>query len=288
MTDRDGAAVDYDAHQVSQTARWMAAVRARESGRDDRLFHDPLAAGLAGAEGYAMADRHDPPGGNPYVPLRTRWYDDALSAAVSSGIRQVVLLAAGLDTRAYRMGWPETTLVYEVDQPALLDEKRRLLDADGARPQCQRRPVGVDLSGDWPGALRAAGFDPQTPSVIAAEGLLLYLPEAFAHEVLVTAAGLAAPGSRLAIDLISTSFIRSPDMREALDRLRDEGVPWLFGTDDPEGFVADCGWRPEAVRQPGEADTSFGRRWPYPPAPRDVPELADLPRAWLVTAVRAT
>lgn len=288
MTDREEYDTGYDARRVSGTARWTAAVRARESARDDRLFDDPLAAALAGPAGFAMADRHDPPGGNPFLPLRTRWYDDALTAAVTAGTRQVVLLAAGLDTRAYRMDWPETTAVFEVDQPALLEEKQKLLDAEGARPRCRRVPVRADLTGDWGGALRTAGFDPHAPSVIAAEGLLQYLPEPLARDVPATAAGLAAPGSRLAIDLISATLIRSPYMRETLDRLREAGVPWLFGTDDPEGFVAGCGWRPDVVCQPGEEGTTYGRPWPYPPAPRDAPELADLPRTFLVTAVRAT
>jgi methyltransferase (TIGR00027 family) len=268
---------------VAETARWTAAARAQESEREDRLFDDPLARDLAGAAGFEMLARFDQHGdGNPYLPIRTRWYDDVLTAAVDEGRRQVVMLAAGLDTRAYRLAWPPQTVLLEVDQPRLLADKQMVLDAAGARPRCDRRAVSADLGGDWTAPLEQAGYQGDDPAVFTAEGVLFYLTESAARTVLMTAAEAAAPGSRLAVDLVNGGFFRFPYTRDYLEALVAAGIPWRFGTDTPEQLLTECGWRVDSIDEPGSENASYGR-WPYPPSTTDIP---DLPRSFLLTATR--
>src|SRR5262249_46587184 len=148
---------------IGHTAYWTAAVRGHESMRADRLFYDPWATQLAGGEGEAWWQGLSPQqreGGAMFQPIRTRFFDDVLQRASGQNrIRQVMLLAAGLDTRAFRMQWPEGTRLFEVDQPTILAEKARRLGEAGARATCERVPVGVDLlAPSWPDELTAAGF----------------------------------------------------------------------------------------------------------------------------------
>ena len=153
---------------VSLTARLTAAARARESARPDRLFDDPWAAALAGPEGVAFLKRFEeagripgvpPLGENPYIAIRTRVLDDFMTAAVAAlDARQVVIVAAGLDTRAFRLAWPDGTRVYELDHPDVLAAKQSTMDAAGAVPRCDRRTVAVDLAQPWAAPLQAAGF----------------------------------------------------------------------------------------------------------------------------------
>lgn len=268
-------------HSVAQTARWTAAARARETERDDRLFSDPFAGLLAGDEGRRLLTHFHTSRaadtGNPVLPIRTRWFDDFLNATGLAG--QVVSLGGGLDTRAYRMPWHPGTVLFDVDQPSLQREKTTRLAAIGARPQCDYRVVGVDFAGDWSAALLAAGLDQSRPVTWFCEGLLFYLPEEVAAGVMRRAAGLSPSGSRLAADLIGTGIFRFPYMREFLRRLAAAGSPWVFGTDDPAGFLAACGWHSDTVTEPGQPGADYGR-WPNDGAPSDFP---DLPRSYLVT-----
>ncbi len=122
-------------HLLASTARWTAAVRAQESAREDRLFNDPWAAALAGPEGAAWIE-HRPPGSTVPIALRTRFFDDFVQRiAAQDGIRQIVLMAAGLDTRAFRLPWPERTRLFELDQFTVLKYKDQVLAAAGAQPQ---------------------------------------------------------------------------------------------------------------------------------------------------------
>jgi methyltransferase (TIGR00027 family) len=275
---------------VSRTARLTAAARARESRRPDRLFDDPLAEALAGPEGFALMERLEtaarPPGAstsaqNPYIAIRTRYFDDFLTAAAAQ-LRQVVLVAAGLDTRAFRLAWPPQTSFYELDRPELLAAKQAVLDGARATARCTRVTVGVDLTAPWQDALLAAGFDRAAPSLWMVEGLLPYLDEPAGARVIATTAALAAPGSRLGADSVGRGFLESPHTRSYLQALERENAPWRFGTDEPEAFLAAAGWNASAVR-PGDDGISFGR-WPFPMFPRGTPGA---PQTFLITATRA-
>ncbi|NUW30930.1 SAM-dependent methyltransferase [Nonomuraea sp. SMC257] len=267
-------------HSVAATARWTAAARAKESRREDAIFTDPYAERLAGREGATLFARYDNPGVGEFIAIRTRYLDDLIRRG---GFGQVVLLAAGMDTRSVRLPWPPGTVLYEVDQPDLLEEKDKRLADLGARHACDRRAVGADLTGDWPAALRAAGWDPSAPTLWVAEGLLFYLPEPAARLLLERVAQAAAPGSVLAGDLLSHQSMISEFSKEGLRRLTEDGCPWLFGTDEPEEFLSGCGWRVTELRMPGEEGASYGR-WPWnPPLPR---EARGFPQNFLFVAAR--
>jgi methyltransferase (TIGR00027 family) len=153
---------------VGFTARMTAAARARETERPDRLFEDAFAAELAGREGFEFLDRHDAAVGQPRATfaVRTRFFDDHLLAAARDlGVRQVILLAAGLDTRAFRLEWPLGVQIYELDQPEVLAYKATVLASFKATPSCSRHVTAVDLRTDWPRALLAAGYRARGPSI---------------------------------------------------------------------------------------------------------------------------
>jgi methyltransferase (TIGR00027 family) len=137
---------------------------------------------------------------NEQITVRTRFFDDFFAAATAAGIRQAVILAAGLDTRAYRLPWPAGTVVFELDQPEVIEFKTRTLAGLGAEPTAQRRTVAIDLRDDWAAALRAAGFDPTAPTAWIAEGLLIYLPPAAQDKLFDDITALSAPGSRIATE----------------------------------------------------------------------------------------
>jgi methyltransferase (TIGR00027 family) len=145
---------------LAATAEWIAAVRASETRRPDRLLDDPWAAALAGPEGEQwFAARAGSPALTDMI-IRARFFDNFLQRVTGTGgVRQVVLLAAGLDTRGYRLSWPDWVQVFELDQPGVLDRKQHILDGAGAEPRCARRAVGADLTGRWTTALLDAGFD---------------------------------------------------------------------------------------------------------------------------------
>src|SRR5215217_6229844 len=169
---------------VVLTSRWMAAARARESERPDRLFNDPLAAALAGPEGFAWLDRMEPAArlGGPglYAVVRTRFFDDfLLHASQRTGARQLIILAAGMDARAFRMEWLPGTRLYELDRPEVLATKDALIARAGAHPTCERRAIEADLERpSWSAALLDAGYEVREPSVWLAEGVFFYMTEA--------------------------------------------------------------------------------------------------------------
>ena len=129
------------------------------------------------------------------MAVRTKFFDEFFIDATTSGIKQAVILASGLDARAYRLPWPDGTTVYEIDQPQVIEFKSRTLAELGAQPTAYRRTVAVDLRDDWPAALQAAGFDPGQPSAWSAEGLLGYLPPDAQDRLLDTITELSAPGA---------------------------------------------------------------------------------------------
>jgi len=238
---------------VATTSRITAAVRAAESARPDRLFDDPFAATLAGDVGRALAARMD---AGDVIPVRTRFDDDVVRSAAGAGITQIVAVAAGMDTRAWRLELSGCT-VFELDRPALLALKADLL-AD-TRPNARRVPVPVDLTGDWPADLVAAGFDPQRPACWVVEGLLQYLPEPAVHALLDAVTALSVPGSRLVTDVVGAALLRSEKARPILDAMAAAGSPWVFGTDDPGALLTARGWDAE-VHLLGAVAEGFGRR----------------------------
>jgi methyltransferase (TIGR00027 family) len=187
---------------VSKTALAVAQVRAHESAAENALFHDPYAAAFLAASGEAMRpQRRLGPLANALrlqTVIRTRFYDDQL---LQPGCDQVVLLAAGLDTRAYRLAWPPATRLFELDLPPVLEFKQQVLEALSATPRCDRTAVPADLLGTtWADRLVDAGFVPGRPTAWLVEGLLVYLTADQAAALLRTVGELSAPVSRLVIE----------------------------------------------------------------------------------------
>jgi methyltransferase (TIGR00027 family) len=264
---------------LEATARWTAAVCAAESARGDRLFDDPWAGALAGPEGRSWIEQRPPDGVVPIV-LRTRYFDDWLGLVTGrEAIRQVVLMAAGLDTRAYRLSWPDHARLFELDQPAVLRHKGRILGAAGALPGCARQAVEADLTRGWTNALVEAGFDPARPAAWLLEGFLLYIPSDGIARLLDEVTDLAAPGSRMGFDIINGCMLTSPWTRPWVDMQAEAGAPWIGTMDDPVRFLAERGWR-ATLTQAGQPDANHGR-WSLPVIPTTMP---DMPHNWYVTA----
>jgi methyltransferase (TIGR00027 family) len=278
----------HQSHQdpLIATACWIAAVRARESERADRLFNDPWAASLVGEEGQLWRQRTT--GGKEEnevgLALRTRFFDDfLLEVTREHTVRQVVLAAAGMDTRAFRLSWPPQTQLFELDLPQIFVHKEPLLSNTGAMPTCQRQVVPGDLSdASWIEALQQAGFDPAQRVVWLLEGLLFYLPAEVVTALLERMTALSVLGSWLGCELKNTAMLTSPQTRSWIELLAREGVAWISSIDEPEAFFAERGWRAKVV-EPGEEGAHFGR-WPFPVLPRSVPEV---PRTFFVTALRS-
>jgi methyltransferase (TIGR00027 family) len=265
---------------LASTARWIAAVRAHESRREDRLFHDPWAAALAGAEGEAWIARRGDSPSLQVIAIRARYFDEFLERVTGErGVRQVVLLGAGFDTRAFRLSWPAGTRVFELDRREVLIEKEQALRADGARPACERHVIGADLTRPWGDALDDEGFRRHQPSCWLLEGLLFYLPTDTGLEILDAVTALAAPGSWLGFDLPNTTTLTHAWTRAWVEMQAVQGAPFLGTMDDPRGVMEARGWTATVV-QAGDKEANYGR-WAYPPIPLDVP---DVPRHWFVTA----
>ncbi|GBG37682.1 putative S-adenosyl-L-methionine-dependent methyltransferase [Mycobacterium montefiorense] len=188
---------------VGLTALGVCAGRALDAALDPPLANDDFAAGdpnLSAA--VANTDLNSAAAFNAqWVGVRTRFFDDYFTQAGRSGTRQAVILAAGLDSRAYRLAWPADYAVFEVDQPRVLEFKQRVLDERGAEPLVRRVVVATDLRDDWAGALVAAGFDPRQPTAWAVEGLLPYLPGAAQDALFEKLHELSAEGSQIAAEL---------------------------------------------------------------------------------------
>lgn len=262
------------ASSVGATATMVAAARAMASKADRPLINDPYAEPLVRAVGLDLftrlatgelspADLEDDNDGAPAgaqrmtdnMAVRTKFFDEFFIEATNAGIKQAVILASGLDARAYRLPWPAGTTVYEIDQPQVVEFKSRTLAELGARPTAHRRAVAVDLREDWPAALRAAGFDPAQPSAWSAEGLLGYLPPEAQDRLLDNITELSAPGSRIATESGPT---RGKDHEERVkDRMRTVSQRWskhgldldmtqliYFGErNEASPYLSDHGWQ---------------------------------------------
>jgi methyltransferase (TIGR00027 family) len=265
---------------VANTGLLVAAIRASESTREDGLFTDPYAEKLAGDTGRRLLEGAIAATGERstvQIVVRTRFFDDALMRTVKP---QVCIIAAGMDSRAYRLPWPAGTTVFELDQPAVMATKAELLADD--TPRARRVAVGVDLAaGDWPAALTAAGFDPQTPTAWLIEGLLQYLDEPAVLMLFERVNTLSANGSVLLYDVVGKTLLDSPMMAGLVQSMAEQGSPWLFGTDEPGALAGNHGWSP-TVTDIAVAGNQWGR-WYAPAVPMDVP---DVPRGYFVEATR--
>lgn len=273
--------MDKNLKAVADTGILVAAIRAHESTRADRLFTDPYADALAGGEGREMLARMVAAAGEQstaQIVVRTRFWDEALLRA-SQTVGQVVILAAGLDARAYRLAWPAGTTVFEVDQPPVIAAKNGLLD--GEEPTCRRVAVGIDLAADWPQLLRSAGFDPGAPAVWLIEGLLQYLDPTAVPTLFARIDALSAPGSVLLYDVVGAALLEAPFMAGLRKSMADQGSPWLFATDAPGELAEAHGWS-SVVTDVAEPGYRWGR-WHAPAVPPDVPGV---PRGYFVEAIK--
>jgi methyltransferase (TIGR00027 family) len=237
------------ASSVGITATMVAAARAMANRAENPLINDPFAEPLVRAVGVDLLTRLasgelDPAELNDVgnvqdgatgsagamsrmadnMAVRTKFFDEFFLGAAKAGVKQAVILASGLDSRAYRLQWPSGTVVYEIDQPQVIEFKTRTLSELGASPTADRRVVAIDLRDDWPTALRTAGFDPKQPTAWSAEGLLGYLPPEAQDRLLDTITELSAPGSRLA-----TESARNPepgDEDKMIERMRSISARW--------------------------------------------------------------
>ncbi len=275
---------------VGATALGVAAARAVETARDDALIRDEFAYLLVSAAGpeWAQMASSDPAWigddeefrqlhdmSRDYQAVRTHYFDEYFHAAMRAGIRQVVILAAGLDSRAYRLNWPVGTTVFEIDQPKVLEYKTSTLNAHGADARARRIPVAVDLRDDWPAALIGAGFDPAQPTAWLAEGLLPYLPPDAQDRLFELVTTHSAAGSQIAVEAFSMDLTDQAEQertarRERTARMRERSgididVDTLTYADanraDAAGWLTEHGWHVDSV--PSEVEmTRLGRQAP--------------------------
>jgi methyltransferase (TIGR00027 family) len=251
------------ASSVGATATAVATQRAMASQEPHRLLDDPWADPLVRAVGTdtfiklidgELGDTDDPVLNRQAVleqiTVRTRFFDDFFMHATEAGVRQAVILASGLDTRAYRLPWPADTVVYEIDQPGVIDFKTRTLADLGAQLPAQRRTVAIDLRDDWPSALVAAGLDTSKPTAWSAEGLLVYLPPEAQDRLFDNIAALSAPGSRIACEHMDFRNIPADWAEKLTERSRRIGskinLAELFYTGDRNSageYLAERGWQ---------------------------------------------
>lgn len=269
------------ASSVGVTATLVAAARALASREDDPLIDDPFAEALVRAVGIETLTRALD-GGAPLadqdaarllidvIAVRTKFFDDFfLEATQESGIRQAVILASGLDSRAYRLPWPTNTTVFEIDQATVIDFKSRVLSDLGASPAAKRRSVGVDLREDWPAALRDHGFDDTSPTAWIAEGLLIYLPPDAQDRLFDNITALSAPGSQIATEYHPDGGTGIAERAASMSsQWRDQGLDVDLGDLFYGGerrpvidYLEHLGWQVSARPRP-EMFVAYGR--PYP------------------------
>lgn len=288
---------------VGVTATMVAAARALASREPEPLIDDPFAAPLVRAVGVEFftrlvdgdlelpADTAEERAAaqvlTEVMAVRTRFFDDFFTDATRVGARQAVILASGLDARAYRLTWPDGTVVYEIDQPEVIAFKTRTLAELGAPPTAPHRPVAVDLRDDWPAALTAAGFDPTVATAWSAEGLLRYLPPDAQDRLFDHITDLSAPGSRLATEDHPGPGAGLGEKADELGRRwREHGfevqLSELFhpGERTPVvDYLRGRGWDARA-RPRAEVFAGYGREFP------DSAALAAMRNSSAVTAVR--
>jgi methyltransferase (TIGR00027 family) len=277
------------ASSVGATATMVAAARALATEDTDPIIDDPFAAPLVRAVGIEFFTRVvdgdiDPAdaGENGTAELqtetdslavRTKFFDVFFTDAAAAGIGQSVILAAGLDSRAYRLNWAADSVVYEVDQPEVVAFKTEAMAALGAEPTAQRRTVSIDLRDDWPAALRDSGFDDTRPSAWSAEGLLMYLPPEAQDRLFDHITALSAPGSQIATEYHPVS---GPTMAERGKAMSDRwasigcdvdlsGLFYEGERNNVAEYLSDRGWDVLA-RNRRDLFSEYGRVFPDDPA----------------------
>jgi methyltransferase (TIGR00027 family) len=267
---------------VAATGLLVAAMRAEESASDAPLFTDPFAERLAGDEGRGLLADAKAATGNAsgQIVIRTRYWDEALLRANADGVTQVVILAAGMDARAYRLPWQANTTVYEIDQAAVMSLKGDRLA--GETPRCRRVALGVDLADDWPKTLLSRGFDSSAKSVWLVEGLLQYLDAEAVDALFDRVDTLSAPDSVLLYETVGRTLLEAPFLQPTLDFMKNLDAPWIYGTDEPANLVQSRGWSAAVtdIAEPGNA----WHRWDQPPVPLDV---QGVPRGYFIQAKKA-
>jgi methyltransferase (TIGR00027 family) len=274
---------------VGKTALGVAMIRARESQRDDRLFDDPYAQAFMDAAPGVLPGEPEPddqlaaPGPlaslgavfSFHAVIRTRFFDGYLTAATAAGCGQAVLLAAGLDTRAFRLAWPQRTRVFELDLPEVLAFKDTVLATRNAIPRCVRTTVPADLREDWTAKLATAGFDRTVPAAWLAEGLLLYLTADEAGRLLAGVTGLSAPGSQLSFEHNPAASATLTAHTRHMPAMQEYTTLWKggLGAGAPR-WLTGHGWQP-CFRELSALAASYGR-----PAP-------DSGHGGFITAIRA-
>lgn len=237
---------DAGLRNISDTALWVAAYRARETARPDAVFHDPFAARLAGRRGVEIAERMSPRHRQEWAfTARTYLFDRMIRAAIAEGADTVVNLAAGLDARPYRMELQHTLKWIEVDLPPLLEYKEAVLQSDS--PHCQLERVALDLSdrnarNDL--FSRIAATSGRT--VVITEGLIIYLSR---EEVVELVQDLVAhpPFQSWIMDIVSPGLLRMMD-RQNGDKVRQAGAPFRFAPEEGLEFYTRLGWDPVEVQ----------------------------------------
>jgi methyltransferase (TIGR00027 family) len=258
---------------VGRTALQVAAARAIHTDQEHPLAEDRFAAAFVRAAHTARPmpsslheARHqfaDEPiwlDTSTYIGVRTRFFDDYFTRAMAAGVRQVVILAAGLDTRALRLPWPPGVTVYEIDHPGVLNFKNTVLGQAAAR--CERLVVPVDLRDDWSRELVAAGFNPDQSTAWLAEGLLPYLPPETQQELFITVDRLSAPESRWVIEHTTNlaAMRDNPDFADVARTTNMDARP-LLHDDDRTSAVESLhalGWT-TTVQPATEAARDYGQ-----------------------------
>jgi methyltransferase (TIGR00027 family) len=262
------------ATSVGATATGVAVGRALANRADNPLINDPFAEPLVRAVGVDFftrlasgeLDAAEVDDGGEFgiqrmgdmMAVRTRFFDDFFLSAAREGCRQAVILAAGLDARAYRLPWPPQTTVFEIDQPQVIDFKTHAMRELGATPTARRHALAVDLRGDWPAALRRAGFAPTQPTAWSAEGLLAFLPPYAQDRLLDEITALSARGSRLATENMdgadAAGQMMQDRMQQAVDRWREHGFDvdmtdlWYAGErNDVTEYLGARGWATQVI-----------------------------------------
>lgn len=243
---------------ICRTAIVMAAKRAIENERVDRLFNDPFAAKLAGDDAIQQQlDYHQTQEARnqlkmQFVAIRTRYFDDFIVNSLPS-IRQIVILGSGLDTRAYRLPVQPSTTLYEIDLPEIINYKSNVLAS--YQPKCNYHAISADVrSHEWHQLLLMHGHQSSLPTIWLLEGLLMYLSESHVHQLLNEIKSLSASNSRIGADLVS---IKSWEAGAANSEAVISGH-WKFGCDEPETLFAKYSWD-VLVQQPGDVRANYGR-----------------------------